>query len=122
MTVWEIQDRSPEKDQIVETRVLAVREEKGWKLFYYRIFGAAPGEWTTRKGPDGKEIEVLVEKNVQSEWDPSKEPRLAAAEKLVGTVEAIVKEVAGGKFKTRKEAERVWLAAQDTAFRQQMPE
>jgi hypothetical protein len=121
LTVWEIQDRSPEKDRVVETRVVAVREEKGWKLFYYRIFGTARGERKTRKGPDGKEIEVYVE-NVESGWDPSKEPRLAAAEKLVGTFEAIVKEVAGGKFKTRKEAERVWQSAQDTAFRQQKPE
>lgn len=121
LTVWEIQSRSPDKDQIVETRVLVVREDKGWKLFYYRILGAARGEPKLRKGPDGKEIEVYVE-NVEAGWDPSKELRLAALEKLPGTFKAMVKDVAGGSFKTRKEAERVWQDALDTAFRQKEPE
>lgn len=118
LTVWEIQNRSPEADQVVESRVLIVREEKGWKLFYYRVLGSAPGEWKTRKGPDGKDIEVLVEKKPQSSWDPSMETRLVEVEKLPATFEALVKDVAGGKFKSRKEAERVWQAALDTAFQQ----
>jgi hypothetical protein len=107
------------KERIVEQTWTAVKSGAGWKLLVPMGPRGPTRDVVIRKGPDGKEVKVYIEKHLKAD------PQLVAyIQKTLATFLALVKkhtvDVEAGKYKTREEALAALRKAQE-AFTKENP-
>lgn len=113
LTVWEKQDRT------VETKVMALKDGDGWKLDYQRVLtGQRPTNSQERTAADGKGIIVQVEE--VPEWtEPNAQANanyLQGLQRYRTALDQISKDVSGGRYAKREDANQARQAAAAAAF------
>jgi hypothetical protein len=118
-----VQSFGGDRDDLVETAYLAIKEKGGWKLlrpFTALVFGYAKQKQVERKGLDGKKILVFqlsfaqelddLGRTMQAElqerqFKGKKLPAiLADLRRLKSLAEQVAKDIRQGKYKTRNDA------------------
>jgi hypothetical protein len=122
LTIWMTNKRdSGKKEQITEMTWTAVKVGKGWKLLVPMGGRPSPEKLVTRKGPDGKQVEVRIQTPDDKPTDSKQLDYVRKAmPKYLAIMEKFKKEVDAGKYKSRKEAQDALEAAQKR-FRQENP-
>ena len=113
LTIWET---NKVFKGIAEMKCTAVKDGQGWKLLLPVNLRPA-GEAVRKKGPDGKEVEVI---DLVS--DDAISPRMPAyvkevMPKYLALMRQLTKEVESGKYKTQREAEQAKFEAQGAFFK-----
>ena len=113
LTVWLTEERDRGKPLIKEYQWQATQEEGNWKV----LFELGSPKKTTiekKKGPDGKEVLVRVVENepASKEMLQLVEHLKKVAPKMQTLVEQLVKDIKGGVYKNRADAEMAVQAAE----------
>ncbi len=111
LTVWETLKGPKGEEAIHEAKWTAVKRGDGWKLLVPLRPG--PPRKATRKGPDGKEVDVLVVPGKPEDMPPAAEiaAMRKAMPKIRTAIQKLIRDVHEGKYKTRADAVKAWQAA-----------
>jgi len=105
LTVWKTRAGPDGKDRVSEEKFFAVEDETGWRLQLPLPFGGTRTSPATRKGADGSTVTVTVVEHLADTPTAKQEAFIKAkVARTTATFTELAREVAAGKYATRKEA------------------
>jgi hypothetical protein len=105
MTIWETGSEPREsKERVTEKTWTAIKIGKGWKLLLPVRSSFSSNDVVTRKGPDGKEIEVRIERSVEEVDAKEMEQMQKALPAYMAVLKKQTREIEAGNYSSRKEA------------------
>jgi hypothetical protein len=118
LTLWQT-GTEDDKEWIDEFRVTAVKQGDAWKL-NFPLRPARKAKTVTRKGPDGKEVEVFENVELRAPGPAEMKHTAKTMPAYKAAMEKVVKAIQDGKYKTRSEALKA-IGAATLAFYQANP-
>lgn len=110
-----------EKDVIVESKEIAIKEKSGWLLLVPLPFSATSSKMEKRKTADGKEIDVRVNGPFKEPTEKELAMMREILPKMRGILEQAAKDVAAGKYADRKVATNAVEKAMQAVVPKQSP-
>ncbi|HYT90573.1 MAG TPA: hypothetical protein VEL76_17835 [Gemmataceae bacterium] len=118
LKVWVTDEHKPGKTITIEHTWIALKQGDAWKLLV--PVGGPSGKVATRKGPDGKDVEVEIGESGKDP-DPKEIGYIKnSLPKFKDLMEKLARQIKEGAYKTRPEADQAVRAALG-AFRQANP-
>jgi hypothetical protein len=121
LTLWQTSGEKG-RERIDEFPATAIKEPGGWKLVF-PMGQVKRSTEVTRKGPDGKEVEVFENVTDESKAPTAERMRFFAKTmpKYRAAMEKVVKDIKGGKYTKRSEALRAVGAATQAFYKDNPP-